>query len=225
MNRKMNSLLTSLAVAFCGTLLSGVPPAAHADEILDVNINTSSLQGQAGSELYFVLTDGSGLGDGNNTATMNGFSLGGGTAGAVDPFSTFGGVTGDMGTAVSMTDNSGTGVNEFGQLFSPGTNLAFTLDVTGNVDGAIPDGMFAYLSDPNGNFLPTSDPSGQNSLFAITFDSATPAVTNYDSALLSIASPAVGSVPEPDSASVMAAGLVLLGGWLGLARTRRRPSA
>lgn len=223
MNHKMSALLFPLTLALCAAVLSGFPAVARAGVILNININTSSLQGQAGSELYFVMTDGSGLGDGNNTATMSGFSLGGGTAGAVDLLGTFGGASGDMGTAVSMTDSSVTGVNEFGQLFTPGTNLAFTLDATGNLDGPIPDGLFAYLSDPNGNFLLTSDPSGQNSLFAITFDSATPAVANYDSALLSIASPTVGSVPEPGSASTMAAGLALLGGWLAVARKRRRP--
>jgi hypothetical protein len=208
-----------IALALC---LCGAERGAWADEIVDVSVNTSSLQGQAGSEVFFELTDGSGTGNGNNTATMSSFALGGGAVGAVDPFSTFGGASGGMGSSVSITDTSPD--NQFAQLLTPGATLSFKLDLTTFVEpaGFAPDGLFMFMTDPNGNSIAsTSDPSGFNSLLAVTFNSATPSLTNFDSSLVSITSGAPAAAPEMDPHSAMS-GLIFLAGCLAVLLARRR---
>jgi hypothetical protein len=206
-----------MALALC---LCGAGSVGWADDILNVSVNTSSLEGQANSEVFVELVDGSGTGNGNNTATMNGFSLGGGAVGAVDPFNTFGGASGSMSSTVSMTDSSPD--NQFAQLLTPGATLSFNLDLTTFVEpGPIPDGLFMFFTDPNGNSIATtSDPSGFNSLFAVTFNSAQPAVLNYDSKLVSVTSSAPAAAPEIDPASALGA-FTLLAGFLAVLRGRR----
>jgi len=207
-----------LTLALC---LCAAGPGAWADEVVDVSVNTSSLQGQAGSEVFFELTDGSGTGNGNNTATLSGFALGGGAVGAADPFSTFGGATGDMGSTVSIIDSSPD--NQFGQLLTPGTALSFTLDLTTYVEpGPTPDGLFMFLVDPNGSSIAsTSDPSGFNSLFAVTFNSTQPALTNFDSSLVALKSAVPAAAPEIDPHSLMS-GLTYLAACLAVLCARRR---
>lgn len=218
MRKKILLLPPVVVLGVCAAVLWGAPRRARADLILNVSVDTSSLQGEPGSEVYFAFTDGSGLGDGNNTVTLSGFSLGGGALDGVDPFSTFGGAAGDMASNVSITDSSS--YSQFAELLTAGTSLAFTLDATTNAEqGAIPDGLFMFLSDPNGNFVPTNDPSGANSLFAISVGSGLPSVVNYDSAQVSLAVPPT-SVPEPDSSWLASSGiLALVGAW---ALRRRR---
>lgn len=205
----------ALALGLCAAT-----PGAWADEVVNVSVNTSSLQGQAGSEVFFELTDGSGTGNGNNTATMSNFALGSGTVGAADPFNTFGGATGDMGSTVSITDSSPD--NQFAQVLTPGSTLAFKLDLTAFVEsGAPPDGLFMFLTDPLGNSIAsTSDPSGFNSLLAVTFNSAQPLLTNFDSGLVTLSVVAPVSAPEVDPRSAIA-GLTLLAGFLAVFRGRR----
>lgn len=194
--------------------------AAGADEIVSVSLDTSSLAGSAGSELVFELTDGSGLGDANNTVTISNLTLGGGTPGAIDLINTFGGVTGDLGSGnVTLTDSSF--LNVFAQFLTPGSNVSFRMDLTTNVDaGPIPDGFFAYIYDPSGNPIDTtSDPSGFDSLLAVNFDSSTPEISDYDPALVHVAGAATG-VPEPNSLLLAASAFAIVA---GLRRRRRSP--
>jgi len=217
MNRQPHRYLPVVALALC---LCGAGLSARADQLVNVAVNTSSLAGMAGSEVFWEMTDGSGSGDANNTATMSNFALGGGTVGAVDPFSTFGGASGDLGSTVSITDSSPD--NQFAQLLTPGASLSFSLDLTTNADaGGIPDGLFMFIADPSFNSIAqTSDPNGQNSLFAVTFNPTADLIQNYDPALVSITS-AVTAVPEDNPASTYSAFALLLGG-LAVLRSRRR---
>lgn len=190
------------------------PRGAMADEIVTVSVNTSSVSGMAGSEVFFEFTDGSGLGDANNTVTLTGFSLGGGTAGAVDTNSldTTGGFdpASDLGSQVSITDSSF--FNEFAQFLTPGSVLSFTLDLTTNVDaGGVPDQFSMYIYDPNSNSIDTTaDPTGGDSLLSISLDSSSnPTTNNFDPAL--VTSAVTNPTPEPSTLLLFVSGLAICG--------------
>jgi hypothetical protein len=208
MNRKV---LLRTAIALGAVLLALGPRRALADEIVNISVNTSSLPTTPGSEVVFILTDGSGLtpADGNNTATLSGFGLGGGLAGAVDATNLGGfGPTSNLGSTVSLTDSSF--LNSFGQFFTPGNSLSFTLDLTTNVDaGVTPDQFSMYIYDSSTNpIATTNDPvPNENALFAINIDSSSPAFKNYDPALVTTTTPA----PEPSTLLLFGSGLASVG--------------
>ena len=208
-----------VCMMLAGALLGLAASSAHADTVLNVSVNTSSLSGLAGSEVFFELTDGSGTGDGNNTATVSLIALGGGTAGAVDTTNSTGGASGDLNSGITLTDTSP--LNVLGQFFTPGSALSFTLDLTSNVDaGNTPDQFSLYIYDPSGNPIDTtSDPTGFNSLLAVdglcsdVTCSSTPVVSNYDPSLVTTT---LVVTPEPETLALLGAGLA------GLAALRNR---
>src|SRR5580693_4594651 len=108
-----NLLLQIIAIASL-LFTFGAPTSFAAGISVNVSINTSGLPTTPGSEIVFILTDGSGLGDANNTATLTNFALGTGSVGTVDP-SNSGGISGDMSSTVSLTDSSL--LNLFGETF------------------------------------------------------------------------------------------------------------
>ena len=181
---------------------------AHADIIDTVTVNTSGLPSLPGSEIFFFLIDGSGTGDSNNTATLSNLAFGGGSAGAVDPSNTTGGVTGEMPSTVSITESSFT--NILAQFFTAGSAISFNLDLTTNVQaGPTPDQFSLAIVDPNGNPIPTSDPTGDDNLLAINIDSSNPAVQSYSD--LVTVTPAGGvATPEPHTTVFLGAALLLL---------------
>ncbi len=220
---KRNSVGSVLAA--CAALVAlGTTGHAWAQDDVDVTIDTASLEGEAGSELFIELTGGgSDSGVGYNTVTTSPFVLGGGTAGAVDTVYSTGNVSGDMTSGVSLNDD-GSSFNLFGQYLTPGTDLSFELDLTTNANtGAVPDGLTLYLYDPSGNSIATtSDPSGFDSLLEVDFNTAgAPAISNYDTALVS-ATP-VAAAPEIDPGSATGAATLLAGllAMLCARRTRR----
>jgi hypothetical protein len=200
-NRQLRIILSIL-------LFGLTPRVAFADEIINVSVNTSSLPATPGSEVVFELNDGSGLGDANNTATLSGFSLGGGLAGAVDAVNSMGGYSGDLGSGVSLTDSSFTNLS--GQFFTPGSTLSFTLDLTTNVDaGGFPDQFSMFVYDPNGNpIAATTDPTGFDSLLTINVDSSSPTANDYAPNLVTATT--VTSVPEPGTLLLLGSGLMSL---------------
>src|SRR6185312_13251794 len=111
------------------TMLLLTTGTGFADE---VTLNTAPLIGDTAGpfSLVFQLTDGSGIGDGNNTVTISNFQFGsGGPSGSP---TTFGGVSGDVGSTVTLVDSSF--LNYLIQPFTPGTTLEFTVTTTNNVD-------------------------------------------------------------------------------------------
>lgn len=200
-------------IIFVALVLALMSRSAFADEILNVSVSTSSLPATLGSEVVFELNDGSGFGDANNTATLSGFSLGGGLAGTVDAVNSMGGYSGNLVSGVALTDSSFT--NLFGQFFTAGSTLSFTLDLTTNVDsGGTPDQFSMFVYDPTGNPLTTTtDPTGFNSLLTINVDSSSPTPNNYAPNLVTATN--VTPVPEPGA-------LLLLGSALSLGLLRRK---
>jgi hypothetical protein len=173
-----------------------------------VTVNTSGLPATPGSEIFFILTDGSGTGDANNTATLSAFTFGGGTAGAVDAVSSTGGVSGDMGSGVSITDSGFP--NILAQYFTAGSSVSFGLNLTTNVDpGSTPDQFGFVILDPGGNPIPTSDLTGSNYLAVINIDSSNPSSVSY-SDLVTITPQGPVSTPEPATLFLLAAGLAAL---------------
>src|SRR5689334_24761494 len=107
-------LLVGSAILFAFVLATFGSQAARADSIVNVSVDTSSIASIPGAEIFFILTDGNGTGDANNTATLSNFSLGLGTPGAIDALNSTGGVTGSLSTGVSLVDSAF--LNVLGQL-------------------------------------------------------------------------------------------------------------
>jgi len=187
-------------------------PRAMADTVVSVSVDTSSIASTPGAEIFFILTDGNGTGDANNTATLSSFALGLGSTGAVDALNSTGGITGNLSTGLSLVDTAF--LNVFGQLFTPGTSLSFNLDLTSNVDnGGTPDQFSMIILDSQGNPLPNADPNGFGDLLVVNIDSANPVITNYAANLVSVGStttPPPPPVATPEPSSILLLGVAIL---------------
>lgn len=216
-NNMINKKNLIWLIAGLMALFFGAGRNAYADGISDtITVDTSGLPSTPGSEIVFYLIDGSGTGDGNNTATLGSFGFGGGSAGTVDSVNTTGGVSGDMTSAITITDSSFT--NVLAEYFMAGSSLSFLLNLTTNVDaGPTPDQFGFAILDPSGNPVPTSDPTGNDNLLIINIDSSDPAVTTYsDSVTVTPAGPV--STPEPGTLLMLCSGMIAL----GLVRSRTK---
>jgi hypothetical protein len=126
----------------------------------------------------------------------------------VDSTNSTGGVSGDLSSGVSITDSSFT--NVFAQFFTAGSTLSFALDLTTNVDaGPTPDQFGFAILDPSGNPIPTSDPTGDDSLMIINIDSSSPSIVSY-SDLLTVTPSGTVATPEPSTTLVLGAGMFVL---------------
>jgi hypothetical protein len=202
MNKKK---LTSVVIVFAALFFAMGQRSVYADGIsVNVSVDTSALPTMPGSEIFFVLTDGSLTGDMNNTAALSTFMFGGGSAGMVDP-ANIGGVSGDL-SGASLTDSAFT--NVFGAFFTAGSQLSFLLNLTTNVDpGPTPDQFAFAILDPNGVPISTTDPTGSNNLLVINLDSTNPVPTAY-SDLVTVTPTVV--TPEPPAGLLVGTALFAL---------------
>ncbi|MGA2717256.1 MAG: hypothetical protein ABSG41_29620 [Bryobacteraceae bacterium] len=204
--------------AICACLFAALSQTARGGEIYNVAVDTSALVGHPAGPFYVELafTDGSGIGDANNTVTLSDFDFGGGSA-LGSPL-VFGGATGSLETGVSITDSSFLSI--FDEQFAPGLQLNFSLDLTSNDDAdGIPDRLTLYLLDDSGTAIPTLAPGGANYFLGVDLGSAgavfdvwgsDPTQAPYVGDPVSIAAPKVtsaSSTPEPPA-------IYLLGGAL-----------
>ena len=205
------------------TVLMVAPAVSSADVITyDFGLNTSTLIGHAAGpfSLEFQLNDGSGTGNGNNTALLNSFTFGGGSAVGLPTLT--GGATGDAGGSVTLTDSSF--FNQFIQPFTPSNQLGFRLTLSTNVEaGGVPDQFTFAILDSSGVELPTLA-SFFDVFVQIDIDAANPFVQTFGTDTsrmpaaggvpLDIAAPtatAVAAVPEPMSLLLPASALVTIG--------------
>jgi hypothetical protein len=141
-------LFATACAHFCGQ-------ASQAASIsYQVNLNTSSLVGDANGpfSLDFQLNQGSGLA--TNMVSLINFSFTGGSATGSPNLS--GGATGSLSSSVILTDATSP-FNEFFQTFSAGTTaIAFYVTMTTNVDPVIPDSFsMAILNSALANIATT----------------------------------------------------------------------
>src|SRR4051812_14509523 len=131
-------MLSSLKTLFFFGALSALCQTAVAGAQYQVTLDTLSLVGHPAGPfyVYVAFTDGSGIGDVNNTASLSNFTFSGGSA-LGSPL-VFGGANGSLATGITITDNSF--VNFLVEQFAPGLHLGFSLTVTSNNDaGETPD--------------------------------------------------------------------------------------
>jgi PEP-CTERM motif len=207
-----------------------LPSATEAGIISIVTLDTTALVSVPGSStgpfsLYFQLTDGSGLGNGNNVVTLSDFTFGGGTV-ASDATS-FGGASGDLASTVALTDSAF--FSSFSQGFTPGTTLSFLLQTSTEVEpGGTPDALAFSILDWTGFPIATVDPTFADTLFTLNIDSANPSFLRYgtDATRTAIVMSApdisgvVTPVPEPGTLTLFALGAALVA-----VRGRRRRRA
>jgi hypothetical protein len=182
-----------------------------------VSLTTTPLIGHPAGpfSLAFQFTDGSGVGDANNTVTLSTFSFGGGGASGVPTL--FGGATGDVSSAVTLTDSAF--LNFFIQPFTPGNLLTFTLSSTTNADaGGTPDEFAFSILDNSGMEIPTLGGPQFDVFVVVDLSSSMPAMQTFASdptrslagggGPITIAAPQVISdVPEPSSFVLFASAL------------------
>jgi hypothetical protein len=137
--------------------------------IYTVNVNTAPLVGHPAGPFSILLavTDGSGLGDGNNAINVTNVDFGGGNG--LGNVALFGGASGSLESGLAITDSSP--VNFFSESFSPGQSLRFSVTLTTADDAeGVPDGLSFFILDSSGLPIPALSPAG-DFLFAIDMGS------------------------------------------------------
>lgn len=217
-------LRARLAIAIFAAVVA-FPLQARADAIFNVTLNTAGLVAPPSGDpfwLFFQFTDGSGTGDANNSATISGLNLGGGTL--LPDISSDGGIAGDPVTGLTMTDSSF--FNFYSQAFQPGAALTFQLSMTTNLSapGAAPDLFGFSILDALFAPIPTLDPTFADLLLSVTLDSPNPSVASYGSDPARtdsiVNAPDVRPVPEPGTLT-----LLVIGAATALAGRRHRRGA
>ncbi len=200
----MKSILSlTPGLALCAGLLLGAQAVSASTVEYHISLNTAALIGNASApfSLDFQLNDGSGLGDANNTAIVNDFVFGSGSA--TGSANLFGGATGNLSGAVTLTDSSA--FNEFYQTFNAGSTLSFDVTLTQNSDaGPRPDAFAFAILDNSLNNLPTS---GVGDTYLLVNLGPTPSVTT-GSSTSPLATITVTPVPEPASVVLIPLGLL-----------------
>lgn len=187
-------------------------------------INTAALINDSTGpfSIEFQFNDGSGVGDANNSVTIENFTFDGGSASGTP--SLIGGAVGSLLNSVTLMDTSF--FNDFVEGFFPGHTLGFDVRLTTNVDlGSTPDIFYFTILD--GNYIPIPTLGLGDAFLLVTIDSPTPPVETFGSdasrTTIVIDPPTPQQptpVPSPGSLSLLATGFLI-----GIARNggvRRR---
>ena len=195
MNRKLCRLgRVSLLILF----LVVVPGQVLQGTVIDVSIDTLALTG-TGAALAFDLVDGDGA---NNTVTVSNFA----SDGVLGGDSSLGGVTGSLPGVVVLDDLLL--LNSLEQAITLANSVSFTLTLTENNAGGVPDTFSFYLLDGLGGLplYPTSSPFGDGALFSMEFDSPGLVITDLynpqpgnPSALVTLTGDVILRMPEPST--------------------------
>jgi hypothetical protein len=176
-----------------------------------VDVVTTPLIGNPNGpfSIDFQFNNGSILG--NNSVTISNFSYSGG--GPVGSPTLLGGVTGTIGSTVVF--NNSTPFQELFQTFTPGTNLRFDIELTTNVDGAIPDIFVFAILDKDLLNIPATGLG--NSLLLVNLSSPFPTVQTFQGT--GAYANVTLTAPEPEAYMSLLAGLPLLILWVLRKRT------
>lgn len=208
----MNRLIQLVCLAGLVLFASAAPALADG---FSVTLNTSGTNLIGAQALVFELTDGDGVA--NNSVTLSGFSLGGGsTAGAADYLGSTG-VTGDLSGTISMDDSGGLAL--FSQDVNLGSSLSFVLDTTNNFAGTTPDGFIMALCAVDFSSCYSDDTvDGSLLILPLNGTSLTPgSFTLTGASGQDLPAPMITSgsgmspVPEPSGLILMSAGLLTIG--------------
>jgi hypothetical protein len=188
-----------------GLLFTALSPLSSAKALYEVNVDTNALKEPF--SLDFILRDGSGRGDGNNTVQVLPYNYGEGTS--------------------ALTDTSPFNETKI-PLLAGYKRISFGIETTTNSESP-PDVLIFRILDNADNPIPTtammsaSDPFFADSFFAIVLNSATGTVygpygTDPSRTSITINVPEVrllspANVPEPTTF------LLLIVGLAGLLRT------
>ena len=201
---------------------------ASAEIIYTFDLDTTPLMGQISGpfSLAFGLSDGSGLGDGNNYAILSNFYFGGGSP--IGSPLTFGTAFGDLTTSVILSDASGTAL--FQQNIVVGTRLQLLLQLSDNPELGGSFDVFTFsILDNTGTPIPSLYGAPLDAFVVASLSPISIEVFGSDTSRspaaggppLNLTAPSLSSlVPEPGSA-LLVASVVLP---LAVARWRRRRS-
>jgi hypothetical protein len=191
--------------------LTSAKATTYPDLTYNVTLNLANLAGyMADAPISLDLQLAQGSGNVTNTVTLSNFTFVGGTASATPNFTT-GGESGSLATSLVLTNSSLD--NEYATALSSGvTSISFKVDQTPNSEEvtsgtAVPDQFNVSLIDNNLNYIPTTDPSGADTL--VNSALGTNATVNQYS---------IVAAPEPGTNALLLAG----GALVGVIALRRR---
>lgn len=233
MNKSLRNAAGLLACAFA--LSSALN--SHAAEYA-VTIQTSALaplestNGPFSLDLFMSYGTG-GIG---NTATINNFSFGGGSATGAPVAS--GLATGNLSSAVTINDSSASQFNDLNQAFNPGTAISFDVTLSNNPGGQTPDELAIAILDNTGGQIVTTDPNDGLSLATFEIGSfgqittaAYPGINNTDPGNLvdlgdySGVTVNISPVPVPEPSSLSAVAGIFGLGLIAFRQFARRRAA
>lgn len=232
MNRNLPNIASLLAGAFVLSSAARSYAAEYAVTIQTAPLASQSLSPNGPFTLDLQLNYGSGAY--GNTATINNFSFDGGSASGTPSYS--GTAAGNLNSAVTLSDSSVNGFNDFDQTFNPGTTLSFDVTLSDNPTAVVPDELAIAILDNTGGQIVTTDPNDGLSLATFevgSFGAITPAayaginntdpgngvdLGDYSGVTVSISTV---PVPEPSSIGILALGLGVSGLFLARRKVAR----
>lgn len=204
MQTRSYALLIGLMLGGLGLVSSSASIAQHT---YYVRLDTSALQTAVTGPyaLDFQFTDGSGIGDANNTVELSDFQFGLAGSASGSPM-LIGDASGNLSSGFTLTDSAF--FNEALQAFTPGDQLSFTLSFSPRVDaGGVPDEFSLGLLDESGSEIPTTGPG--DALLVVDIASEYPIIQTYGADAsrtdIGLGAPIVTAVvPEPSPMAFLA---------------------
>lgn len=194
-------------------------PSARADSFT-VTVNTAPLVGSSSGpfQVLFALEDANANGDGNNTATISGFSAGAGSVGTPGTGGVGGGVSGSLSSTLSFTDSDPSGLNFWMADFTPGSTVSFNFSMTANADsnpsasGFPGDEFLFFILDGTGFPITTTDAVTGTLFTAIVNGSSGLSVQGFNIPGVSATTVVPNTAtPEPGTLLLLFAGILGLG--------------